>query len=431
MAVFLQNLIHLSFTASFLMLAVFVLRPLLKRAPKWISCLLWALVALRLLCPFSLESAVSLVPRAEAVTQTVTQSAVGQGVAQTTAGIPVSSDALAVRIVFLVWAVGAASMLLYAAISYIRLYLRLRIHMHDSGNVYLCDGIQSPFIFGAFHPRIFLPSGVKEPQKSYVLRHEFAHLARGDQLWKPLGFLILSVYWFHPLVWMSYIFFCKDIELACDERVVRDMSPPEKKAYAETLLLCSISNRRPAACPLSFAEVGVKARVKSVLRYKKPLVSVVAISCIAVVAVAVCFMTETKSTPISVAVEETVSVEVVSVPVTEPVTESVTEPMTEAETEPVTEEEITAEETTKKTTKTTTTQETTTEETAESNKSIVLDPFEPEPYTITQQSGYSGSILPTSSGGYATTAPSQIIWDYGTLRPDENGHLPDVAYGGR
>ena len=186
-----QNLIHLSFTASFLMLAVFVLRLILKRAPKWIACLLWALVALRLLCPFALESAVSLVPRAETVTQTVTLSAAVQGAAQQSVATAAPSLS-AGTLVFGIWVGGAAGMLLYAAISYVRLYLRLRVHLHDGGNVYLCDELQTPFILGVFRPRIFLPSGVTEPQKTDILRHEYAHLARGAEFWKRLGVGIWS-----------------------------------------------------------------------------------------------------------------------------------------------------------------------------------------------------------------------------------------------
>lgn len=322
---FLQNLLHLGFTASFFMLAVFALRLLLKRAPKWITCLLWALLAVRLLCPFSVESAVSLVPNGETVTQSVAM----QGIAQPTVET-VASPLSAVNLVFGIWAGGAAILFLYAAVSYIRLYLRLRVHIQDSGNVYLCDGLKSPFIFGIFKPRIFLPSDITADRKTYILQHEFAHLARGDQFWKPLGFAILTVYWFHPLVWVSYILFCRDIELACDERVARRLSLADKKAYSETLLLCSVRPKSVAACPLSFAEVGVKARVKSVLRYKKPLVSVVVLSCIAVLAVAVCFLTEPKAETAPVAENTAESVAEATVPVPEPVTESNTELVTES-----------------------------------------------------------------------------------------------------
>lgn len=421
-----HTLLRLSFSASFLMLAVFALRLLLKRAPKWIAVGLWALVAVRLLCPFSLESRLSLVPRAEAVTQTVVQSGAVQETVQPTARYSVPSDFFTVKLLFAVWAVGAAAMLLYAAVSFIRLALQLRVSVQDSEKVYLCDALKTPFIFGVFRPRVYLPSDISEPQKAYILRHEFAHLSRGDQFWKPLGFVILSVYWFHPLVWVSYILLCRDIELACDERVARGLSLAEKKAYSETLLLCSTRTRHIAAYPLAFAEVGVKARVKSVLRYKKPLVSIVALSCVAVLAVGVCFLTEPKAEPVSVEAEISEN-EKLPEPVTEPITEVVTEPITEPTTEPATEEKTTAEPSTQKKAS-----KTTTEKSTESKKSVIT-PIEPPEISDIEPpySGNSGSLLPSSTGGYMTTAPSQSIWDYGMLDSDQYGHMPDEAYGGR
>lgn len=421
-----HTLLRLSFSASFLMLAVFALRLLLKRAPKWIAVCLWALVAVRLLCPFSLESSLSLVPRAEAVTQTVVQPGAVQATVQPTASPAALSDFFTDRLLFAVWAVGAAAMLLYAAVSYIRLHLQLRVSVQDSEKVYLCDALKTPFIFGVFRPRVYLPSDIAEPQKSYILRHEFAHLSRGDQFWKPLGFVILSVYWFHPLVWVSYILLCRDIELACDERVARGLSLAEKKAYSETLLLCSTRTRHIAAYPLAFAEVGVKARVKSVLRCKKPLVSIVALSCVAVLAVGICFLTEPKAESVSVEAEISKN-EKLPETVTEPITEVVTEPITEPTTEPATEEKTIAEPSTQKKAS-----KTTTEKSTESKKSVIT-PIEPPEISDIEPpySGNSGSLLPSSTGGYMTTAPSQSIWDYGAMRPDQYGHMPDAAYGGR
>lgn len=398
-----HTLLRLSFSASFLMLAVFALRLLLKRAPKWIVVCLWALVAVRLVCPFSLESSLSLVPRAEAVTQTVVQPGAVQATVQPTASPAALSDFFTDRLLFAVWAVGAAAMLLYAAVSFIRLALQLRVSVQDSEKVYLCDALKNPFIFGVFRPRVYLPSDIAEPQKSYILRHEFAHLSRGDQFWKPLGFVILSVYWFHPLVWVSYILLCRDIELACDERVARGLSLAEKKAYSETLLLCSTRTRHIAAYPLAFAEVGVKARVKSVLRCKKPLVSIVALSCVAVLAVGICFLTEPKAESVSVEAEISEN-EKLPEPVTEPITEVVTEPITEPTTEPATEEKTIAEPSTQKKTSKKATTEAQTEKTTESNKPRVMPIEPPEPPTIVYpdpaytQSGYDGAPVDLTPG---------------------------------
>lgn len=403
-----HTLLRLSFSASFLMLAVFALRLLLKRAPKWIAVCLWALVAVRLLCPFSLKSSLSLVPRAEAVTQTVVQSGAVQETVQPTARYAVPSDFFTVKFLFAVWAVGAAAMLLYAAVSFIRLALQLRVSVQDSEKVYLCDALKTPFIFGMFRPRVYLPSDIAEPQKSYILRHEFAHLSRGDQFWKPLGFVILSVYWFHPLVWVSYILLCRDIELACDERVARGLSLAEKKAYSETLLLCSTRTRHIAAYPLAFAEIGVKARVKSVLRYKKPLVSIVALSCVAVLAVGVCFLTEPKAESVSVEAEISEN-EKLPETVTEPVTETATEPTTEPITEPTTEEKTTAAPSTqKKTSKTTT--EAQTEKTTENSPSVVKIEVTYEHITMPQVS-HSPSPLDPGYGGNGCYVP-ETTQDY-------------------
>ncbi|MGN0572111.1 MAG: M56 family metallopeptidase [Candidatus Fimenecus sp.] len=321
----------MSFTASFLMLAVFLLRFCLQKAPKWVTCLLWALVAVRLAFPFSIKSEVSLVPNTADASEAIVLTAQEKGYALSAAE-PLGGSA--VGILFAVWATGMVAMLLYAVCSYLRLYLQLRISVHESGKIWLCDGLQTPFVFGVFQPRIYLPSVMQAPQKAYVLRHEFAHLSRGDQIWKPLGFLLLSIYWFHPLVWVSYFLFCRDMELACDERVVRKMPSAEKKAYAETLLLCSVRNRRIAACPLSFAEVGVKTRIKFVLRYKKPLVSVVVLSCIAVAAAAVCFLTESK--PVEVYLVKSAAVQI-DFTKTDPEIPTAAEDVTLHGTEPVTE----------------------------------------------------------------------------------------------
>lgn len=375
------------------MLAVYLLRPLLKKAPSWITGMAWALCAVRLLCPFSVESALSLMPRAD----TISSALPANGIAGVSADMPSFAEAAGnflPTVLVAVWAIGAATMCLYAAISYIRLYLQLRVSVCDGGNVFLCDGLRSPFIFGVFRPRIYLPSDIEEAKKEHILRHECAHLARGDQFWKPLGFFVLSVYWFHPLVWVSYVLFCKDIELACDARVVCQMSLSDKKAYSETLLACSVPNRKIAACPLSFAEISVKTRIKSVLCYRKPTVFVAVLSIVAVAAVAVCLMTAPKNEPPAVLQDEAV------VPVTEFIADAQTEPITEAVTEPIA--EPTAENTTavptaeptakKKKSKATTT---TTEPATERNKPVVfpIEPPEIEPIEVPYSS--NSSLLPT------------------------------------
>ena len=193
-----------------------------------------------------------------------------------------------------VWLIGVVGMLLYALISFLRLRHRVRASVLLEKGVYVCDDISDPFILGLIRPRICLPSGMDEQTRAYVLSHECAHLKRFDHIWKPLGFLLLSVYWFNPLLWLAYVLLCRDIELACDEKVVKELDDAGKAAYSEALVTASVSRRSIAACPLAFGETGVKSRVKSVLNYKKPAFWIILVAILACIAVAICFLTMPK-----------------------------------------------------------------------------------------------------------------------------------------
>lgn len=199
---------------------------------------------------------------------------------------------VAVFVATVVWLAGIGIMLLYATISYWRICRRVREAMPLSKRVYLCDGISTPFILGILRPRIYLPSSLEEAQREYVIAHEQAHLQRRDHWWKPLGFALLTLYWFHPLLWVAYVVLCRDIEMACDERVIKDMSQEEKTAYSKTLLECSLPRRMISACPLAFGEIGVKSRIKAVLNYKKPAFWVVLAASVLSVVAAVCLLTD-------------------------------------------------------------------------------------------------------------------------------------------
>ncbi len=318
-SVFLK-LVNMSFSAGWLVLAVVALRFLFKKAPKWLHCLLWGLVAVRLVCPFSVESALSLLPTAEPVPGELLSapSSVevnGAELLEYVTGNPVYWD-LGVQdgqliyteysapdgafvnpmrvlayVAALLWLVGMAAMTGYALVSTWRLRRRVGESLPLRAGVRLCDGIATPFILGVFRPCIYLPSGLSEEQQAYVLAHEEAHLRRRDHLWKPLGWLLLTVYWFNPLLWLAYILLCRDIELACDEKVVRDMDTHRRKCYSEALLACSAPRRLVSACPLAFGETGVKQRIKSVLHYKKPAFWLLIVTAVAGVSVAVCFLT--------------------------------------------------------------------------------------------------------------------------------------------
>lgn len=311
--------------AGWLILAVLVLRLVLRKAPKWIRCVLWALAAVRLACPFSLESVLSLVPSAEVLAPETLYDptpAVHTGVASLNTAInqsftPAMTPAELTSVNPLqvwtwlagwVWVLGMAALLVYALASWLRLRKRVAASVEEDG-LWRCDGIHSPFILGVFRPRIYVPSDLAGEDLAYVTAHEQAHLKRKDHWWKPLGYLLLTVYWFHPLVWAAYVLLCRDIELACDEKVVRDLDGDEKKAYSQALVTCAVSRRTIAACPVAFGEVGVRQRVKSVLHYKKPAFWVILLALVLCMAVAVCFLTNPVTFTLEFAREDIARVE--------------------------------------------------------------------------------------------------------------------------
>ena len=334
-AVFLK-LLNLSISASWLVLAVLVLRLVSKRSPKWMNVLLWGIVALRLVLPFSVESALSLIPSAETVSPAVVQfdpaptitsgvsvidNAVNPSLSEHFAAVPTASVNPLYVWAYLagwVWLIGLGVMLLYALASYLRLRRRVSVSLCVRENIYLCDAISSPFILGVVKPRIYLPSGLDEVQRQNVLSHERAHLARRDHWWKPLGFALLAVYWFNPVLWLAYALLCRDIELACDERVIRTMDESAVKTYSTVLLACSMPRKAVITCPLAFGEVAVKERVRNALRYKKPAFWVVAASVAVCVVVAVCFLTnpehETMKWAKNLRVDDVVRVELTIMP---------------------------------------------------------------------------------------------------------------------
>ncbi|MDO5545336.1 MAG: M56 family metallopeptidase [Eubacteriales bacterium] len=306
------NLANLSITASYLILAVLILRLLLRRLPKNLLLWLWGLVGLRLALPFSLESALSLIPKARPIPTDIAYSpvpAIDSGVAvidravnpvmaesfAPTAGASVNPMQIILTIVSAIWLAGVVVMLLYAVFSYSRLSRKVRVSLPMGGKIYLCDGIQTPFILGILKPKIYLPSDMDPENQTYVLKHEQAHLRHHDHWWKPLGFGLLSIYWFNPLVWIAYLLFCRDLEMACDERAVAGMGEVERKAYSYALLSCAAPGQAVAACPLAFGENSVKSRIKNVLRFKKAGFWVIAGVLVITLIAAVCFLTNPKA----------------------------------------------------------------------------------------------------------------------------------------
>ena len=305
------NILNMSIAASWLILAVVLLRFVLKKAPKSIAVLLWGIVALRLAVPFSFESALSLIPSAE----TFNAHNIQYGTPAISSGIPAVNNAVNpvlgetfapnpagsvnplyvwTFIVSVIWFIGVTAMLFYGIISYVRVRRSVAERAPYEGNIFLCDQAKSPFILGLVRPKIYLPSSMDTTAMEPVIAHEKAHLARRDHWWKPLGFLILAVHWFNPLCWIAYVLLCRDIELACDEKVIRQMDLEGKKQYSAALLECSTGRRLVTICPLAFGEVGVKERVKNVLNYKKPAFWLIVAAVVACGVVTVCFATNPK-----------------------------------------------------------------------------------------------------------------------------------------
>ena len=305
------KIINMSISASWLVLAVLILRFVLKKAPKWINVLLWGIVAIRLICPFSFESTLSLIPSAETIplnigmdtTPTINSgisainNAVNPIISQSNtpmAGASVNLLQITIGIYEYIWIFGMIALALYTAISYWRLHRKVDTAVRYKDNIFQSENVSSPFVFGIIKPRIYLPFKMNGQYLEHVVAHEQAHICRKDHWWKPLGFLLLMIHWFNPLMWLAYVLLCRDIELACDEKVIKELGNEQRGDYTQALVACSINRRMIAACPLAFGEVSVKERVKSVMNYKKPAFWVIIISVIVCVGVAVCFLTNPK-----------------------------------------------------------------------------------------------------------------------------------------
>lgn len=298
----------MSISASWVVIAVLTLRFCLKKAPKWVNVLLWGIVAVRMVFPFSIESVLSLIPSAE----TISPSIMMEQSPSVQTGVPAlnhvinpvisgsftpapgaSANPLQIWIPVLagIWLFGIAALFLYSAVSYWRLRRKVCEAVILRGNIYQSEKVCSPFVLGIIRPKIYLPYHMDSREMDHVIAHEQTHIRRKDHWWKPLGFLLLTTHWFNPLMWLSYILLCQDIELACDEKVIRKMSNEQRADYTQALVACSVDRRLITACPLAFGEIGVKERVKSVMNYKKPAFWIVLASVIVCAVIAVCFLT--------------------------------------------------------------------------------------------------------------------------------------------
>ena len=302
------KIVNMSISASWVVIAVLTLRFCLKKAPKWVNVLLWGIVAARMVFPFSIESVLSLIPSAETISPTVMMEqtpSVQTGVpalnhvinpvisSSFTPAPGASANPLQIWIPVLtgIWLFGIAALFLYSAVSYWRLHRKVCEAVILRGNIYQSEKVCSPFVLGIIKPKIYLPYHMDSREMDHVIAHEQTHIRRKDHWWKPLGFLLLTIHWFNPLMWLSYILLCRDIELACDEKVIREMGNEQRADYTQALVACSVDRRLIAACPLAFGEIGVKERVKSVMNYKKPAFWIVLASVIVCAVIAVCFLT--------------------------------------------------------------------------------------------------------------------------------------------
>ena len=325
MDVLFLKILNMSIAASWLIIVAVILRLVLKNSPKWVTVLLWSIVAIRLICPVTIENPFSLIPGSVGNGELVSKwtddyigdidiyypnsahydAAIGAGRAPVSdgeggyyvvtkhdqLGEPDTIENTVIPVLSIVWLAGIGTMFLYAAISYFQLRKRVGASILFHDRIWLCDDIQTPFILGCFKPKIYIPSGTDEVQLPYIIAHESAHLKRRDHWWKTLGYFVLTIHWFNPLVWIAYILLCRDIELACDEKVIRELNKDESISYSEALLSCSINRRTVMICPLAFGEIGVKERVKRVLNYKKPAFWIIVAALLSCIVMAVCFLT--------------------------------------------------------------------------------------------------------------------------------------------
>lgn len=302
------KIVNMSISAGWLILAVLILRVLLKKAPKWVNVLLWGIVAVRLIFPLSIESALSLIPSAETISGQVLSGPsfdIHTGITPVDREIngylgdryfegvtvPANNGFSVMTVLTIVWVLGILLLAAYTMVSYWRLHRKVDTAVRYEDNIFRSENVVSPFILGVIRPKIYLPFSVGEEDLAYVIAHEQAHIRRGDQWWKPMGFILLTLHWFNPLVWVGYALLCRDIELACDERVIGKLDSNGRADYMQTLVSYSVNRPAIAACPLAFGEIGVKERVKSVMRYRKPAFWAILAAVVVCVAVAVCFLT--------------------------------------------------------------------------------------------------------------------------------------------
>lgn len=302
------DLLNISITASYIIIAVILFRIVFKKIPRKFICILWGIAGLRLIMPFKFESIFSLIPSTETIPQNIVLSekpAITSGIPAINSivnpvveevfmpeiGASVNPLQIVSEIGAIIWLIGIFAIILYGVFSYLRLKKTVSTAVLLKENVWQSENVSSPFILGFIKPKIYVPFSLGGETAEYVVAHENAHIRRKDHWIKPIGFLLLAVYWFNPLVWVAYILLCRDIEAACDEKVIASMDGKSRQEYASALLDCAVNRRKIEVCPLAFGEVGVKERIRGVMNYKKPAFWIIILAIVACVVAAVCFLT--------------------------------------------------------------------------------------------------------------------------------------------
>ena len=304
------HVLNMSVTASYVILFVILARIFLKKVPKIFSYALWSVVLFRLVCPFSFESIFSLLPlKTQAVTQNVLSSsakidsgitAIDQVINRT---FPVSTvqavgaNSFQTWLVFdkILWLLGILILLMYSIFTYIKLSRKLKSGTLVCDNIYQVNNIKTPFVFGLIRPKIYLPTNLSELEQSYIVKHEQTHIKRLDHIIKPFAFLVLCIHWFNPLVWISFFLMSEDMELSCDESVIKQMGNSIKKDYSTSLLSLSTGRRIIGGCPLAFGENNTKGRIMNILNYKKPKFWIVFVTVIALASISLGLMSNPQS----------------------------------------------------------------------------------------------------------------------------------------
>lgn len=300
MYILFSKLTNMSIYGGVFILAVLLFRVIIKRAPRRFIIFLWALVAIRLVIPLNIGSNFSVFN----LFNQFGEKCISEGFVEYSntpekpeiiipaieSKVPGHTPDLYLPPVVLIWVIGVIVFLGYAIFSYIKLKRKVLVSIEEDG-LFLCDNIKSPFILGLFSPKIYIPSDLNPEIKSMVLLHENMHIKRLDFIWKPLGFTILAVHWFNPLVWIGFMVFCRDLELSCDEAVIRYMEEDEKTKYSQALFACAVSSSGISPCPVAFGEIGVKRRIETMLKYKKPNALIIVIACVCISVLGFCFLT--------------------------------------------------------------------------------------------------------------------------------------------